>query len=226
MATQVSRDRVWDIIERVRICMLTTRTAVGLRARPVEARPDRDNGVIWFVTDLRSAKEHEIARDGAVGLVFVDARDKAYLSITVKAEVRRDHAKAAEIWKRTDNAWWQGPHDKNVCVLRGGTTRRPTLGRPGEQGARGHRIRAGAACRRKAAARREPQSDGADARATRQAKARHAASPRRARVRHLGHFGVPQGAIWNDNYSFNFRRRCAKVRRRKALSRMNPSASR
>jgi general stress protein 26 len=118
MASQPSLDRVWDIIEDVGVCMLTTRATAGLRARPLEARPDRDNGLIWFVTDLRSAKEHEIERDGAVGLVFVDASDKAYLSITANAEVRRDHEKAAEIWKRTDNAWWHGPHDRNVCVLR------------------------------------------------------------------------------------------------------------
>jgi general stress protein 26 len=118
MPNQASLDRVWNIIERVGVCMLTTHPAAGLRARPLQARPDRDDGVIWFVTDLRSAKEHEIARDGAVGLVFIDARDKAYLSVTAKAEVRRDHGRAAEIWKRTDNAWWHGPDDKNVCVLR------------------------------------------------------------------------------------------------------------
>jgi general stress protein 26 len=118
MTNQASLDRVWDIIERVRVCMLTTRSAAGLRARPVEARPDRAAGIVWFVTDWRSAKEHEIARVGAVGLVFIDAGEKAYLSITAKAEVRRDHAKAAEIWKSTDNAWWHGPEDKNVCVLR------------------------------------------------------------------------------------------------------------
>ncbi len=33
-----SHDRVWDIIEKVGVCMLTTRFAGGLRARPVEAR--------------------------------------------------------------------------------------------------------------------------------------------------------------------------------------------
>src|ERR1700761_1200739 len=51
--------RVWDIIERVGVCMLTSHAAHGLRARPVEARPDRDAGLIWFVTDLRSGKEDE-----------------------------------------------------------------------------------------------------------------------------------------------------------------------
>jgi general stress protein 26 len=84
----------------------------------VEARPERDAGLIWFVTDLRSGKEHEIEAEHDVGLVFIDAKAKAYLSITARAEVRRDHAKAAEIWKRSDNMWWKGPDDPNVCVLR------------------------------------------------------------------------------------------------------------
>ena len=110
--------RVWDIIERVGVCMLTTGFAGGMRARPVEARPDRAAGLIWFVTDLHSGKEHEIEAEHDVGLAFVDAKANAYLSITARAEVRRDHAKAAEIWKTTDNAWWHGPDDPNVCVLR------------------------------------------------------------------------------------------------------------
>ena len=118
MAEQDSLDRVWDIIERVGGCMLTTRFADGLRARPLEARPDRGGGVIWFVTDLRSGKEHEIERNPDVGLVFVDAGAKAYLSLTARAEVLRDHAKAAAIWKSTDDVWWRGPDDPNVCVLR------------------------------------------------------------------------------------------------------------
>lgn len=118
MAKQDSLDRVWDVIEHVGVCMFTTRSAAGMRACPLEARPDRGNGIIWFVTDLRSAHEHEIARDPAVGLVFVDTDAKAYLSITADAAIRRDHVKAAEIWKRTDDVWWHGPEDPNVCVLR------------------------------------------------------------------------------------------------------------
>jgi general stress protein 26 len=118
MVEQLHLERVWDIIEMVGVCMLTTRFTGGLRARPLESRPDRDAGIIWFVTDLHSAKEYEIESDNNVGLAFVDAKANAYLSITARAEVRRDHAKAAEIWTPTDNMWWQGPDDPNVCVLR------------------------------------------------------------------------------------------------------------
>jgi general stress protein 26 len=110
--------RVWDIIETVGVGMLTTQAANGLRARPLEARPDRDAGLIWFVTDLRRGKEHEIEAEHDVGLVFIDRKEKAYLSLTARAQALRDHRKAAEIWKSTDNVWWSGPDDPNVCVLR------------------------------------------------------------------------------------------------------------
>ena len=110
--------RVWDIVERSGVCMLTTHSPHGLRARPLQPRPDRAAGVIWFVTDLRSGKEHEIETASDVGLVFTDADAKAYLSITARAEVLRDHQQAAAIWKSTDNVWWRGPDDPNVCVLK------------------------------------------------------------------------------------------------------------
>jgi hypothetical protein len=57
MAGNDNLDRVWTIIERVGVCMLTSQGAKGLRARPLEARPDRSSRLIWFVTDLRSTKE-------------------------------------------------------------------------------------------------------------------------------------------------------------------------
>jgi general stress protein 26 len=118
MAAGDHLQRVWDIIENVGVCMLTTRFDGGLRARPLEARPNRDAGLVWFVTDLRSGKEHEIDTEHEVGLTFVDTGAHAYLSVTARAAVLQDHAKATAIWKSTDNMWWNGPDDPNVCVLR------------------------------------------------------------------------------------------------------------
>jgi general stress protein 26 len=114
-----SIDRVWDIIEKTGVGMLTTQFPGGLRARPLEPRPDRDDGVIWFVTDVRGLKDDEIAAAPDVCLVVIDPKDKAYLSITGRASVLHDRAKAAEIWKKTDDVWWPGgPDDPNVRVLR------------------------------------------------------------------------------------------------------------
>src|SRR5262245_12279449 len=94
MSAQDHADRVWDIIESASVGMLTTRFAGGLRARPLEARPDRDGGFVWFLMDARSGKDDEIGQAPDIGLVFINAHDKAYLSITGSAEIVRDLAKA------------------------------------------------------------------------------------------------------------------------------------
>ena len=98
---------------------------------------------------MRSKFEHDI------GLVFVDAKANAYLSITARANVLRDPAKASEIWKATDDMWWQGPDDPNVCVLTRSPANRGTMGRAVEQRRRRVRVRQGAAHRRKAEPRRK-----------------------------------------------------------------------
>ena len=75
MPEQNTSNRVWDIIEQLGLCMVTTIVAgVSLRARPLEARPDRETGIIWFVTDVRSDKEHELEVERNVGIIFVDAK--------------------------------------------------------------------------------------------------------------------------------------------------------
>jgi general stress protein 26 len=111
-------DRMWTIIERVGVCMLPTQGPRGLRARPLQARPNRPSGLIWFVTDLRSSKEQEIGTDHVVDLVFVINAENVYLSITASAETMRDHEVAASIWRATDNMWWDGSDDPNAGLLR------------------------------------------------------------------------------------------------------------
>lgn len=119
MVQQNCLSRVWDIIEKAGVGMLATRFDGGLRARPLEPRPDRDEGVIYFVTDVRGHKDDEIEAAPEVAFIIVDHEDKAYLSISGRAEVTRDDDKAAAVWKKTDDVWWpDGPLDPNVRVLR------------------------------------------------------------------------------------------------------------
>jgi hypothetical protein len=53
--------RIWGLIEKIQVGMLTTRFAGGLRARPLEARPVRSEGLIYFIIDVRALKDDEIA---------------------------------------------------------------------------------------------------------------------------------------------------------------------
>src|SRR5215471_4801518 len=111
--------RVWELVEKAGVAMLTTRFAGGLRARPLEPRADRDAGLIWFVVDVRGGKDNEIDAVHDVGLVLIDEKGHAYLSITATATVIRDPVKTEAVWRKTDDVWWSGgPDDPNVCLLR------------------------------------------------------------------------------------------------------------
>ncbi|MBV9557830.1 MAG: pyridoxamine 5'-phosphate oxidase family protein [Pseudolabrys sp.] len=114
-----SADRVWEILAKHSIGMLTTHFAGGLRARPVDARPDAAEGVIYFLTDRRGLKDDEVAADPRVGFVVVDDSEKAYLSITGTASVTVDAQRAEKIWKSSDDVWWpERERDPNVRVVR------------------------------------------------------------------------------------------------------------
>jgi general stress protein 26 len=117
MSKQNDIARVWDIVEKAGVGMLTTRFSGGLRSRPVEPRLDRENGLIRIVTDVRGLKDDEIESSPDVGFVVIGAADKAYLSISGRAVVTRDAAAAKAIWHKTDDLWWSGPDDPNVRVI-------------------------------------------------------------------------------------------------------------
>jgi general stress protein 26 len=111
--------RVWDILEKTSVGMLTTRFDGGLRARPLDARPDRDHRTIYFIVDVRGLKDDEIEACPDVGFTVVDPGDKAYLSITGRAETLRNSVLAARFWKKADDVWWpDGPDDRHVRVIR------------------------------------------------------------------------------------------------------------
>lgn len=112
-------ERVWEIMEEVSICMVTTYAAGKLRARPMHAIPDRDAGCIWFITDNRGAKEEEIAAAPDVCVAFSDTSDNTYLSITGQAEMVRSRTTAEELWSAEMQAWWpKGPSDPTIRILR------------------------------------------------------------------------------------------------------------
>lgn len=112
-------ERVWEIITKAGICMMTTHFSDGLRARPMEARPDNDEGAIFFLTDIRGLKDDEIESDPDVCLAFTYAKEKVYLSVSGEAVITTDTEKARELWNEHQQAWWPGgPEDPNVRVVR------------------------------------------------------------------------------------------------------------
>lgn len=114
------QDRVWSLIEDIRLCMFVSHDGSGdtLRARPMDAHVARDDDAIWFLSDVRAGKDDEIAINDNVCLTFADNAGYRYVSITGAANVVDDRRKIEELWTPDNKAFWDSKDDPNIRVLR------------------------------------------------------------------------------------------------------------
>lgn len=111
-------DRVWDLMEKISICMLTTWDGNNLHSRPMDARLRPKENLIYFLTDARHHKDEEIARYPKLVLAFADTGSQKYASVSGEAVVSNDRAKIEELWEPTAKAWWDTPENPNIRVLK------------------------------------------------------------------------------------------------------------
>lgn len=110
--------RVWELIEKIGFCMLTTRISGSLRARPMAAHAEPIENAVYFLTDVAGHKDDEIARFPNVCLAFADTKGQKYVSISGIAEIANDRERVRELWTTGAKAWWQSADDPAIRVLK------------------------------------------------------------------------------------------------------------
>jgi general stress protein 26 len=112
------RDRIKD----VKFGMFTTQDADGmLSSRPLTVQQLDDEGNIWFFVSDQEAFTGEILDAPSVNVSFADVDDHLYVSVSGRAELLRDRAKAEELWNPMVKAWFpQGLDDPHLALLRVG----------------------------------------------------------------------------------------------------------
>ncbi|MEX6506235.1 pyridoxamine 5'-phosphate oxidase family protein [Jiella sp. M17.18] len=111
-------EQVFDLVEKIGFCMLATHEGQDIRSRPMAAQVDRDTGTVYFLTDVASHKDADIAANPNVNLAFADTSGQTYVSISGTAEISNDRAKIKELWGTPAKAWWESPDDPSIRVLK------------------------------------------------------------------------------------------------------------
>lgn len=110
--------KVWKMMKDIGICMLVTKKGEGLRSRPVAAYPQEDISTIYVLTDVSSHKDAEIEANPEVCLAFAHPGSNSYVSLQGVAFVSNDRARIKELWNPYAKAWWTGPDDPNIRVVK------------------------------------------------------------------------------------------------------------
>lgn len=117
--SEATEDHVWALIGEIGKGMLTTWTGSSMRARPMAAYPNQDEGVVWFMTDRRGHKDEEIEAHPNVCVAFAKPSSDDYVSLSGRASVVKDRAKLGELWNEyAKSIWPDGPDDPNVVLIR------------------------------------------------------------------------------------------------------------
>lgn len=111
-------DRIWDLANRIGICMFITWDGERQRSRPLQSNPDRDEHAIYFLTDVDSHKDDQVESFPIVTLAFADIPHSKYVSITGKATITNDRTKIQELWSPFAQAWWDNADDPKIRVIK------------------------------------------------------------------------------------------------------------
>ena len=109
--------RVWQLMKKIKVCMLASHDGDKIRARPMRAHPREEANVIFFLTDVRGHKEEELAQDDHVCLTFAKPDDGKFLVVTGRAAVLDDRTLIRDLWDTEAEAFWDDPDDPDVRAI-------------------------------------------------------------------------------------------------------------
>ena len=99
--------------------MLVTLTPQGKpHSRPMATQDAEFDGSIWFLSDVDSQKIADIAAFPTVAVTYASSASESYLSLTGKAQVLNDRGRIKEFWNKFMDAWFDGPDDPRVRLIR------------------------------------------------------------------------------------------------------------
>lgn len=112
-------DHLHGMIKGIRTAMLTTFHNDELRSRPMAPLQEEGKGeTIWFMTSKKSDKAWEIGDNSRVNVTYCDPGSNTYVSINGTASLVDDTAKTKELWTPIAKAWFDGPEDPDIILVR------------------------------------------------------------------------------------------------------------
>lgn len=105
-----------DVLETFDHAMLVTQRKAELRSRPMAIADRTDDGRVWFITSVDSAKLQEMTDHPEINLAM--QADSRFLSISGTMRATRDPDRINELWNDIQELWFpEGRNDPTLILL-------------------------------------------------------------------------------------------------------------
>ncbi|TDM02288.1 pyridoxamine 5'-phosphate oxidase family protein [Macrococcus carouselicus] len=116
LSNQEKRQRLYELLEKNDIAMLTTLSGDKLVSRPMGYKHLEQDADLWFFTMKDTEKAEEIKKDNRVNVSFAK---EGYASISGTIHIVEDDAKKKEYWSKAMEAFLHTSYDDpNVILLK------------------------------------------------------------------------------------------------------------
>ncbi|PZO75581.1 MAG: pyridoxamine 5'-phosphate oxidase [Mesorhizobium amorphae] len=118
--TENPREKLYAMIDKVKIAMLTTiEKDGGLHSRPMANQESDESGNLWFFLDRTSDLAKTVQANSKVSLGYSDPSGDNYVAVSGTASLVQDRAKIEEKWSEDVAAWFEGGKDNpNIALLK------------------------------------------------------------------------------------------------------------
>jgi general stress protein 26 len=114
-----ARQKLWDMIQGIKVAMLTSQDGGHLRSRPMVAAQKDFQGELFFFTRASAHKVDEVGGQAQVGVSYADADHQNYVSLSGSAAVVRDPAVVHAHWSEAMRTWFpKGKDDPEIAILK------------------------------------------------------------------------------------------------------------
>lgn len=112
--------KLGELIAGIDVAMMVTLGPDGnFHSRPMWTQKREFDGELWFFTHAHAPKAVELQGDSRISLSYCDADDDRFVTVTGRAQVVQDRAKAEELWYPTYQTWFpQGLDDPELALVR------------------------------------------------------------------------------------------------------------
>jgi general stress protein 26 len=133
MSKQPERNQIWAHVQAIGICMMVTRDAVAVRARPMRGIPRPEQNTIWFFADRESQTDEDVRQNPSVCLTYTDVKDNVYVSLSGRVMRVPEADTINDLWDEHAEAYFQDGRAIPASCCRGSSRipectgpRRPT----------------------------------------------------------------------------------------------------
>lgn len=116
---EAARTKVMELVKELGIAMLSTRGTDGkFHSRPMAVSDSEFKGKLYFLTDVRSGKVHDLETDPETIVTFSDHSSQKYVAMRGRGAITADKAAIKDHWTASAKAWFpKGVDDPDISLI-------------------------------------------------------------------------------------------------------------